>query len=456
MDSIGEIIEHEIVAPEPPTPNFSSTGFPDPKNGRKHKVSRWKLKNKEGIKKEVSDLKDESQNNPKQELSEMEKIDKENRERMSKMSEEEILAEQQELLKHLNPKLVQGLLNRSKKNENSLASQAREPDQDLEHHSHHEHSEGYNGWIGEVKTKDGITNLSQLDKEDLNDKLGISNKTVRFDDGNTMTIDHEDSDENIEGDSKQSEDVTNVNELANPNAIAPEDYQINNDDDDIIERNNTVHFTKPENREIDINDPDFFDRLHEKYYPDLPKETEKLSWMTTPLPKQVSTTYESISDMRFDFKGNLIQIDINEETESQKGIPTYLGLHHHSENPQLAGYTLSELAHLSRSVVPGQRCLSIQTLGRILHKLCKHELNILPVADEVENQDLQKMVVIFEKMMWDLIDELRIVESLKEAADEKKTKNLSVRNYAIEALWLLQIGGGVPVQDDDATIEEIL
>lgn len=104
----------------------------------------------------------------------------------------------------------------------------------------------------------------------------------------------------------------------------------------------------------------------------------------------------------------------------------------------MAGYTLSELVHLSRSVVPSQRCISIQTLGRILHKLGKHELGIIPVAETEENQDIKEMVETFEKMMWDLIEELRIIESITEAADEKYTKNLSVRNYAIEALYLIK------------------
>ena len=34
-------------------------------------------------------------------------------------------------------------------------------------HDHHEHAEGYNGWIGSMKTENGLTDLSQLDKEDI-------------------------------------------------------------------------------------------------------------------------------------------------------------------------------------------------------------------------------------------------------------------------------------------------
>ncbi|KAI5956496.1 hypothetical protein KGF54_000971 [Candida jiufengensis] len=455
MDFVGEIVEHEIEAPEPPNANVSLTGFPDAKSKDGQKISRWKLKSKlDKPEKADSQPKEQIQDDPEQNLSEAEKIDRENKERLSRMSESEILAEQQELLKNLNPKLVQSLINRSKKREEANERKKSLDHKDHNHsHDHHQHAEGYNGWIGEMKTNKGITDLSQLNKEDVNKALGISDKKVKFDDDNVKTINYEDLDDNMELDPNGWEDVTDVNQLMNSNAVAPEGYQLNNDDEEDEEPNDTVHFTKPKNEDIDLDDPKFFDKLHEKYYPDLPKETEKLSWMTKPLPAQVSTTYESISDMRFDFKGNLIQISINEETEDSKGVPTYLGLHHHSENPQLAGYTLSELTHLSRSVLPGQRCLSIQTLGRILHKLGKHEFNILPITEEEENQDIKNMISTFEKMMWDLIDELRIVESLEEAADEKKTKNLSVRNYAIEALWLLKTGGGRPKQSEDTVIE---
>ena len=57
--------------------------------------------------------------------------------------------------------------------------------------------------------------------------------------------------------------------------------------------------------------------------------------------------------------------------------------------------------------------------------------------------------------MWDLIDELRIIETITDAADEKKTTNLSVRNYAIEALWLYKSGGGRPKQNSKNELEVI-
>ncbi|EER31018.1 conserved hypothetical protein [Candida tropicalis MYA-3404] len=331
-----------------------------------------------------------------------------------------------------------------------------------------------------MKTENGLTDLSQLDKEDVDRALRITSnddlfendqrdRKVKFDD-NIKTVNDEDvnDEDKIELDPNGWEDVDDINELIpNANSIAPEGYQLNqdnDDDDDDEDNNNTVHFTKPKQDDLDLNDPDFFDKLHEKYYPDLPKETEKLSWMTQPMPKLTTTTYESISDMRFDFKGNLIELNLEEEEKQQqqnesinKEIPTYFGLHHHSDNPHMAGYTLTELAHLARSTLAAQRCISIQTLGRILHKLGLHKYSILPISDQDEpiNEELQQLLNNFENMMWDLIDELRIIETITDAADEKKTTNLSVRNYAIEALWLYKSGGGRPKQNSKNELEVI-
>lgn len=477
MDFIGEIIEHETEVPQEPIPMVNQTGFPEPGKLKPMRLSRWKQKQLEEKQKNNDDKLETNHHE-----TEAEKIHKENLERMSKMSNEEILQEREELLRGLNPKLIQSLINKSKKRELHNDDQQQHGGHHDIGHDHHEHAEGYNGWIGSMKTENGLTDLSQLDKEDVDRALGITSnddlfendqrdRKVKFDD-NIKTVNYEDlnDEDKIELDPNGWEDVDDINELIpNANSIAPEGYQLNqdnDDDDDDEDNNNTVHFTKPKQEDLDLNDPDFFDKLHEKYYPDLPKETEKLSWMTQPMPKLTTTTYESISDMRFDFKGNLIELNLEEEEEEEKQqqnestnkeIPTYFGLHHHSDNPQMAGYTLTELAHLARSTLAAQRCISIQTLGRILHKLGLHKYSILPISDQDEpiNEELQQLLNNFENMMWDLIDELRIIETITDAADEKKTTNLSVRNYAIEALWLYKSGGGRPQQNSKNELEVI-
>lgn len=468
MDFIGEIVEHESEAPVAPNP-VAMTGFPDLNKIKNKRMSRWRSSRK-------PDDTESSRPIPvKKEpvLSESEKIHRENLDKLSKMTDEELSEERQELLSSLNPKLVQSLLNRTEKRlqtENTEQTHGDHTHGDLCDHGH-AHAEGYNGWIGGIKTAKGLSDLSQLDKEDveralgnisLDDDLERTNKlkkSVKFDD--VTTIKYEDLDEDVPLDPNGWEDVDDINDLI-PNIdpedeIAHDDYQLVNDDED--DERIGVHFPKPKASEelLDLNDPEFYEKLHEKYYPDLPKETKKLSWMTEPVPKQISTTYESISDMRFDFQGDLLELN-DERKESTKEIPTYMGLHHHSNNPHQAGYTLNELVHLSRSVVPGQRCLSIQMLGRILHKLGLHKYSILPIddtntEDAYFNENLKELVTNFEILMWNLIEQLRIIESITEAADETKTRNMSVRNYAIEALWLWKQGGGKP---ETQTEEDII
>ncbi|KAF7232386.1 hypothetical protein EG68_05523 [Paragonimus skrjabini miyazakii] len=47
-------------------------------------------------------------------------------------------------------------------------------------------------------------------------------------------------------------------------------------------------------------------------------------------------------------------------------IDTHLGLHHHGEEPERAGYTVGELFHLARSSVPSQRRLALATIATSL------------------------------------------------------------------------------------------
>ncbi|OBA18046.1 hypothetical protein METBIDRAFT_80129 [Metschnikowia bicuspidata var. bicuspidata NRRL YB-4993] len=408
MDLIGDIVEHEASAPSNPVvdQHAAASGFPQLRKfeGLKPRNSRFRSGGPRLSPAESKMHAGARHSAPKDEesLTEAQRIHRENLEKISALTEDELTHEREELLQGLDPRLVQTLLRRT---------EARVADHD------HDHAEGYGGWIGSGKNG---ASLPALNDQDVNRALGI--KSVSF------REDVEDK-EHAEGPDEDAE-------------VAPEGYQI------VPETQPEVHFPKPrparEDPDLDLDDPAFFSRLHEKYFPDLPKETSKLAWMTTPMPTHAVASYEAIGDMRFDFKGNLVQLD-----QKARDTPTHLGLHHHAENPQLAGYTLGELVHLSRSVVPTQRCLGIQMLGRVLHKLGLHKYNVMPVVGPGDAASgfeaaAHELMGQFEDMMWDLVESLRVVESLTEASDETRTRNLSVRSYAIEALWLWKQGGGRP------------
>ncbi|XP_018415570.1 PREDICTED: RNA polymerase II-associated protein 1 [Nanorana parkeri] len=88
-------------------------------------------------------------------------------------------------------------------------------------------------------------------------------------------------------------------------------------------------------------------------------EFEKLEWIKD-LPQTRQKKTKKGMQARFSLKGDLIPP--NEE------IPTHMGLHHHGEEAERAGYSLQELFHLSRSQFIQQRTLSLQVLGHIVKK----------------------------------------------------------------------------------------
>ncbi|TRY55386.1 hypothetical protein DNTS_034407 [Danionella cerebrum] len=88
-------------------------------------------------------------------------------------------------------------------------------------------------------------------------------------------------------------------------------------------------------------------------------EPEKLEW-TRDLPATKKFNTKKDMQARFDFAGVLIP-----PTED---LPTHLGLHHHGEEPEMAGYSLQELFLLSRSQLNQQRILAISTLANVLAK----------------------------------------------------------------------------------------
>ncbi|KAK9485027.1 RPAP1-like protein [Lipomyces starkeyi] len=187
-----------------------------------------------------------------------------------------------------------------------------------------------------------------------------------------------------------------------------------------------THFPSPVSIELDPNDPDFLELLHKKYFPELPADPSRLAWMKPVTDKEdYSSPYnpqqQSVSpaDIRFDFHGDIIP------PSKSVSLPTILGLHHHSDSPGYAGYTIPELSHLCRSAVPAQRAIAVQVVGRILYKLGTNYYGEY-VGDA----------------LWDIVEHTRVIESLYEAADEKKTHHLGLQTCAVEALWLWKKGGG--------------
>ncbi|KAH3679136.1 hypothetical protein WICMUC_001146 [Wickerhamomyces mucosus] len=472
MDLIGDIIEHDTSDAAPvskleikPLP---VVGFPQPK-----KISSFKSKIKKSPTEQnpkietkkyegLERLSDAEKKLNYDNMSESEKIHLENIEILNNLSMEEKMAKKDELINSMDPKVLMKLLMRS---EQKLVNRRdgvddREKEEGVNRLKNGDF-QGYNEWIGGFRN-DWKENTFEDDA--INDALRANIKssidqdfkgTIQNEDvsnpnsKNARFYEHQDLGYQTTNEDKTQAPIVQHRDYEldqNLDEIAPPSYQINQQADlqPFEETIQNVHFLKPssEFEQLDPNDENFNVKLHEKYFPDLPRDTEKLKWME-PLPKITpdDLIINDVSELRFNFNGDLM---ISTENSS---VDTSMGLHHHSEKPSLPGYTLKELSHLSRSKFPGQRCIAIQTLGRILHKLGKGKYNIIPefiddnneIVVEENDEIIEKGKVRFNQMFWGIIDELKIIDTLTEFSNDN---NLSVKNYSTEALWLWKQGGG--------------
>ncbi|XP_047622610.1 RNA polymerase II-associated protein 1 isoform X2 [Phacochoerus africanus] len=88
-------------------------------------------------------------------------------------------------------------------------------------------------------------------------------------------------------------------------------------------------------------------------------ELEKLQWTQDLPPLRQQQTQERMQ-ARFSLQGELLAPDVD--------LPTHLGLHHHGEEAERAGYSLQELFHLTRSQVSQQRALALHVLAQIISR----------------------------------------------------------------------------------------
>ncbi|AET37284.1 Rba50p Ecym_1026 [Eremothecium cymbalariae DBVPG len=424
MDFIGDIIERDTGSDargpsgSEAVPGVLTAGFPQ--LYRPEKVSNWRLRFQQKKKnKQSQQQQKDSTGNKQPELTEAEKIHLENVKYISSMSPEQIEHERRELLDTLDPDVLAGLIRRINRGSSNSAAG------DLPLFAEVDGAVGT--WVGGTRE---FPNMPRLDDATVEKALGVQAPAV------SVLSPNKDFDYDIPPSTHEDEDD-----------IAPQEYQLIKNISQMTNKEllEDVHFVKNTMQapELDIGDADFMEKLHEKYFPDLPKEVDKLAWMQA-IPDSYSKLdriLDDPSECRFDFNGNLVP-------PGREITDTRTGLHHHSKDEHLAGYTIPELQHLSRSSFASQRCISIQILGRILYKLGKQSYyQLVPTVDANTYEEEGGVDGITSKiyyMFWDLIKSTMIVESLQLAADEKQTKNLNVRNYAIDALWLWKQGGGDP------------
>ncbi|RPB05654.1 hypothetical protein L873DRAFT_1661743 [Choiromyces venosus 120613-1] len=367
---IGDIVENTSdsipIAPVLPPNASQGTGFPEHKN-RVRGPSKFKQRAQGTL------PKNQMKDTPPPEKTERQMISDQNEQRIANMSLDDIEKEQKDLMEKLPPGLIERFL--------------KKPHMD----------DGVHGSFRDSKVDENKANPVSGSKPASEDRPRPSDRP------------------------KLTKKVTFENDPPPPV------------DDDNLPTAVNVHFPKPPTTidvaELDPDSPEFLEKLHTKYFPSLPADPSRLAWMAPVSSEEDKSSYHpsqsdvSASAIRFDFKGNLLPPRVARE------LPSNLGLHHHADAPNAAGYTVPELAHLARSTFPTQRCMAIQTLGRILYRLGK--------GTEEGGYGIEEIV----QGLWKCMTEGRVIEGLEEAA-AATGGHMSVKAYATDALWLWQKGGG--------------
>ncbi|XP_069064861.1 RNA polymerase II-associated protein 1 isoform X3 [Pleurodeles waltl] len=265
---------------------------------------------------------------------EAQKIHHENVERLRGMSEEQIRLQQESLLAQLDPSLISFLKSQSSKGARRMKADLPElPNDKVAVCSGDKLLTGLKmASFEQEQNKLTSTEKMDLHKEDLMD---VSSK-----DGCTQSCG------NVEKPIKE--------EIMEPSLIINEAAA-----DDSIVSSMKKDNLKDKDETMEIAEDDLPVKPQKEWVHMDNVELEKLEWMKD-LPQARQKRTKKGLQARFSLKGEIIPPDAD--------LPTHLGLHHHGEEAERAGYSLQELFHLSRSQVTQQRALALQVLGRIVQK----------------------------------------------------------------------------------------
>lgn len=372
-------------------------------------------------------------------------IDEENKKRLASMSPAEIEAERKELMSSLSPALLKRLLNRANIDDDTGP-------QDFPG------TAASSNLMPDTKPPlEPITAPKRVAFAETDDNHETGPRLPKTPYATSFPQELHDSDQEDDSESEEDGEPEDSEEQADRTHSLP---------------SSTTHFPRPPQPPptLDPSSPSFLTDLHTKYFPSLPSDPSKLAWMSSPAEPTADDPSEDhsynplfgadsipVTQLRFGFTGDLLPPSVSIDIGVDKG------LHHHGDNPEAAGYTIPELAHLARSSVPSQRCVSYQILGRILYRLGVGEFGgrhkkskLAPVAEDEEDEDAggenwQEGAgrrgggnTVLETGMWDCMQRGRVIETLQEEVARERG-HVSAKAYATEALWLWQKGGGKKV-----------
>lgn len=381
--------------PAPPRVRSSGTGFPEHRKRTRQSVFKQRQTSASDNHQESQDgqvsgrASQHASNAQSFEQADRVRIDQENRDKLSQMTPEEIAREREELFSGLSPALIQKLLKRSTIDDQSKldASEKLKPAE---------------GPTVPTESKKNVTS-AQRDRDARSGSHGV-----------------------VQESQSHEERTTKLDEAGPPEPVDAPSM--------ISNQLPSTHFPRPpEPPDLDPRSESFLSDLHEKYFPNLAHDPNKLSWMQPSSSDDTRSPYHPshlalpAAALRFNFRGQMLPPNLSRQ------IPVSAGLHHHGDAPEAAGYTIPELAHLARSSNASQRCIAFQTAGRILYRL--------GIGEFGKEDDESEEIAALSRGLWDTVEESGIIQIMAvEAAKEKG--HLSARAYAQEALWNWRKGGG--------------
>ncbi|KAJ5566326.1 hypothetical protein N7535_007964 [Penicillium sp. DV-2018c] len=421
---IGEIQERAPSTAVPPAPKLttSSTGFPAP---RQRKPSSFKQRRAEQSQ-PSSAAPDTAQPTIQDDKKH---IDEENRRHLAAMSEAQIQREREELMEQMDPGLLERFLRR--------ANIEQDQNTDLEP-------------------------PPPKPKSDERPERPKPRKSVSFDPASTASASATPTAQShsLSKPKPTTKPHTRNQDLAPPTVpqdLHPASQQPSLDPATL----ETFHFPKPKAPMpvLDPNSPTFLSDLQSHYFPEISQDPSTLSWLQ-PLsadeedPDSTSAYHPASnaismapSAIRFSLTGTILA------PETSLSLPTTMGLHHHGEDPHAAGYTIPELAILSRSTFPAQRCIAWQVIGRVLFRLGRGEFG------ERGGQLSEGLWFVIEKegivagMLAEADGNAGQTQGRNKSSQEQEERSglplasgigrhASAAAWAIEGIWLWQQGGG--------------
>ncbi|KAJ5692127.1 RNA polymerase II-associated protein 1 N-terminal [Penicillium macrosclerotiorum] len=403
---VGEIREREPSnatppAPAPPTPSASLTGFPA--HRRRNKPSSFKQRR---AKQHADDSPPDVLPTPQDDK---QAIAEENRRHLASMSDSQIEKEREELIASMDPGLLKRFLYRAKIDEDEQASADPPPAPTL------------------LPTSD----VSAAPKPQKSVSFDLPTPAPAPQTKPPQPAPNSSAKRPVHDDFAPTQPPKDLHPASERPILDPAAIE-------------TFHFPQPTQPmpALDPSSPNFLSDLQSHYFPEMSHD-----------PSALAAVSMAPSSVRFSLRGTILA------PATSLALPTSLGLHHHGDDPHAAGYTIPELAILSRSTFPAQRCVAWQVLGRILFRLGRAEFGDRggPLSEGlwfvIEKEGVVAgMLAEAEGAAGQSLPAARGEEEEKKDEDTDESPNKLVASgigrhasaaaWAVEGVWLWQQGGG--------------